>query len=482
MSLAISAPLSDARFCVPGPSADAASKFQYDATEARGKRKTAKQYTTSEDLILDSSKRAKLQANGRDLARNFSIASWMIRRHLDYVASFEFHCRTGNVEFDTQVEMFMDRWAKRWNCDRAGRHALPKMIRLAEIRRVIDGDVGLLKLASGHVQGIESDRIKNPIGEIADRGMWIHGVKVDEGGRAKAYALWNRTRSGLRFDRTVAASNMAMLGYFDRFDQIRGISPLSSALNPLRDVYENFDLALVKAKVAQLFAMIFYRESTDGLGDQLIQEGEAASGDTPATNDKYEVDFGRGPIKLELDPGDKAQFLDTKHPSSEFQMFTELVIQVALKALDIPFSFYNESFTNFFGSRAAWLHYQRSCKPKSADLRELLDELTFWRLSLAILDDELILPGKMTLSDIQWEWVPTGMPWWDPAKEINGDLLAIGAGLDNPQRIVKERGRGDFYDNVDRIKEAMEYAVKQGVPLSFVTQPNEIIVQETDAP
>lgn len=480
MSLAITAPLSDARFCVPGPSADAATKFQYDATEARGKRKTAKQYTTSEDLILDPSKRAKLQANGRDLARNFSIASWMIRRHLDYVASFEFHCRTGNVEFDTQVEMFMDRWAKRWNCDRAGRHALPRMIRLAEVRRVIDGDVGLLKLASGHLQGIESDRIKNPIGEIADRGMWIHGIKVDDGGRAKAYALWNRTRSGLRFDRTVAASNMALLGYFDRFDQIRGISPLSSALNPLRDVYENFDLALVKAKVAQLFAMVFFRAGTDSVGDQLAEEGQEASGDTPATRDKYEVDFGRGPVKLELEPGDKAEFLDTKHPSSEFQMFTELVIQVALKALDIPFSFYNESFTNFFGSRAAWLHYQRSCKPKSADLRELLDELTFWRLSLAILDNELVLPGKMTLSDIQWEWVPTGMPWWDPAKEINGDLLAIGAGLDNPQRIVKERGRGDFYDNVDRIAEAMDYATKKGVPLSFVTQPNEIIVQEKD--
>jgi capsid protein len=99
---------------------------------------------------------------------------------------------------------------------------------------------------------------------------------------------------------------------------------------------------------------------------------------------------------------------------------------------------------------------------------------------LAIIDGGLKLPGKMTLNELQWEWVPVGMPWWDPAKEINGDLLAIGAGLDNPQRIVKERGRGDWYDNVDRIAEAHAYAKSKGLDLSFMPQPNQIVVQEVE--
>lgn len=471
MSLAFASPLSDARFCVPGPRAEEVSQFQYDATDARGKRKTAKQYTTSEDLILDPSKRSKLVANGRDLARNFAIASWMIRRHLDYVASFEFHCRTGNVDFDGQVESFVERWSKPWNFDRAGRHNLARMIRIGEIRRVIDGDIGFLKLADGRLQGIEGDRIKNPTGETS--GQWLHGVNVDGGGRARAYALWDRSRSGLTFNRTVPASRLELLGYFDRFDQVRGISPLASALNPLRDVYEGFDLALAKMKVAQLFAMIFTSKSLDGAGTTTSTEDEEGKF-------KYEVDFGKGPIKLELEENEDAKFLTDNHPSSEFQTFSELIIQVALKSLDIPFSFYNESFTNFFGSRAAWLHYQRSCKPKQNDLRELLDSLTYWRVMLGVLDGDIQLPGKMTISDIQWEWVATGMPWWDPAKEINGDLLAIGAGLDNPQRIVKERGRGDFYDNVDRLAEAKAYAESKGVNLSFMPQLLEVNVQSED--
>lgn len=469
MSLVVTGTLSDATFSVPGLRAEgnAATRFGYDATEARGKRKTAPTYSGSEDTILDATKRRKVLDNGRDIARNFAVACWMIRRHLDYVASFEFHCRTGNVAFDTQVETFMERWSRAYNCDAAGRHPLPKMIRIAETRRVIDGDVGLLKMADGRLQGIEADRIKNPIGEIMETtrsGMWVHGVKVDDAGRAATYAIHRREKTRLTFDRLVPAHRMCMLGYFDRFDQVRGISPLVSGLNPLRDVYENFDLALAKAKLNQLFAMAIFSEATQGTGEHTVTEEDE---DTPLNN-RYEVDFGRGPIKLELDPGDRAEFLESKNPSREFQDFTTLVLQVALKALDIPFSFYNESFTNFFGSRAAWLHYQRSCKPKQDDIRELLTRLTLWRLMLAILDGELKLPAGMVLDDVSFEWVATGMPWWDPAKEINGDLLAIGAGLDNPQRIVKERGRGDWYDNVDRIAEALEYARKKKVPLSFL--------------
>lgn len=469
MTMHVSGNLAEATITVRGIDAPAASgmRFSYDATETRGRRRTAPTYSGPEDSILDTTRRRKAIDNGRDIARNFAVASWMIRRHLDYVASFEFHCRTGNVDFDYQVERFIERWSRPYNCDAAGRHSLHKMIRIAETRRVVDGDVGLLKLSDGRIQGIESDRIRNPLGEIMEttrRGEWVHGVRVDDAGRAASYAVYRREKNRLVYDRIVPAARMCMLGYFDRFDQVRGISPLMAALNPLRDVYENFDLALAKSKISQLFAMAIYSEATQGTGEHIVTE----EGDDPPSGNRYEVDFGRGPIKLELDPGDRAEFLESRNPSSEFQNFTTLVMQVALKALDIPYSFYNESFTNFFGSRAAWLHYQRSCIPKQADIRDLLNRLTIWRLMLAILDGDLVLPRGVELDDVSFEWVATGMPWWDPAKEINGDLLAIGAGLDNPQRIVKERGRGDWYDNIDRIAEARAYAEMKGVPLSFI--------------
>ena len=126
------------------------------------------------------------------------------------------------------------------------------------------------------------------------------------------------------------ARNSWLLGYFDRFDQTRGISPLASALNSFRDTYEGFDLALAQSKVAQLFALAIKRNSIKAVEDLEEQEGPAKYRD--------EIDFNRGPVLLELDPGDVAEFLQSNNPSSNWQAFMNLVIAASLKALDIPFS------------------------------------------------------------------------------------------------------------------------------------------------
>lgn len=143
-----------------------------------------------------------------------------------------------------------------------------------------------------------------------------------------------------------------------------------------------------------------------------------------------------------------------------------LVIAVSLLALDLDFSFFDSSHTNFFGSRAALMHYVRSCKTKRAALQEVLDLVTVWKLAVWIAAGLLVLPGKMTLADLVWQWVADGIPWWDPSKDIDGNIKAVRSGLDNPQRICIETGT-DFFDNVDQIAEAHKYAESKGVTLSY---------------
>jgi capsid protein len=133
------------------------------------------------------------------------------------------------------------------------------MIRLTELQAVLRGDCGLLKIATARCRA-SSDRIRNPLGTDNVTPDWVHGVKIDDAGRAKAYAIHKRQIWGwFTLDRIVGAQNLILHGYYDRFDQVRGISPIVTALNPLRDVYEASDLALAKAKVEQLFALAFYR-------------------------------------------------------------------------------------------------------------------------------------------------------------------------------------------------------------------------------
>lgn len=450
------------------------SMFGYDALEPNGRRKKTSRHVYREDFHTRGNKHRGLQENAADLVRNLSLAGWMVRRHLDYVAQFEFHGRNDNDELNRQLEALMAEDARPSRCDVSGRFGREKMFRLAEARRVLDGDTGLVKLRDGRLQGIQADLLRDP-GKVPANEQWINGVLVNGFGRPLAYGVHKRKGySATEFTRRVNATNMIHYGFFDRYagDQVRGVSPLVSALNPLRDVYENFSFALAKAKVSQLFAMAFYRDSQDSV---MPVEADANQGSLDADVDGIEEPRGFQAFMksdtryIDLNPGEKAEVIESKQPSTEFQNFTALVIQVALKSLDLPFSFYDESHTNFFGSRAAWMHYERSCKDKRDDQIEMRRNYTQWKLQQWIAGGRLVLPAGVLPSNVRFEWVPRGMPFWDPSKEIRGHVSAIKAGIDTPQRICRSTGT-DYFDNVDAIQKAIQYAEEKGVPLEFAMQ------------
>ncbi len=143
-------------------------------------------------------------------------------------------------------------------------------------------------------------------------------------------------------------------------------------------------------------------------------------------------------------------------PPAALDTFWDLVIAVGLKALDIPYSFYNERFTNYSGSRTAWLHYDRAAADKRSDQIQARKKWTYWQLQTAIVNKQWSLPSKMTLRDLRFAWHPRGMPWWKPSEEIVGDLKAIAGGLSNVQLVCQQRDT-DFFENIDRNLEALQY-------------------------
>ena len=422
--------------------------------------------------MLPARSRQQLTANARDLDQNYAVAAWMIRRHLDYVASFNFRATTDDPATNQRLEALIEQHSRPANCDIARRHGLARLLRLAEARRTIDGDCLLVKYSSGHMQAIESDRIRDPQNVDQLTAEYTQGVRHTQSGMATGYAVHNRTPSGqYDYQRTVQAQNTFFLAYYQRFDQIRGISPLAVAVNPLRDTYENFDYALARAKVSQLFGLVFYRDGGDSYDDIGDTESDGAGG--------YDVSFGDGPVKLDLDPGDRAEFLESKTPAKEFVDFNQTMISLAMKALDLPYSFYSENFTNFFGSRGALLHYQKSAENKRADLIELLNQITTWWVSSDIADGKLSAPPSG--GELTWEWIPTGLPWWRPGEEIAAEVAAIQSGLRTRTEILKSRPIPvDFREHVDRLAEEEIYLREKGVSVDFGPGDTSESMQPTD--
>jgi capsid protein len=266
--------------------------FGYDAVVDSKRRRSPQVQVMSEDSQLRPADRKKLVATARDLPRNYAIAAWMIRKHLDYVSTFGFQARTPNKAFNKRLERLLTQYSRAVLFDVAARHSRQRFLRLAEARRTLDGDVGILKLSSGRVQAIEGDRIRTPIGEIPgglDPDKIIHGVRVSKGGKAQAYCLCDRSKwgGGFRFNRMVPARHLYLHGYFDRFDQVRGIGLVAPGINTLQDTYENITYALAKAKVSQFFAVKFTRQADEAIGD--ISGGVDSEGNEDKS--EYDVDF-----------------------------------------------------------------------------------------------------------------------------------------------------------------------------------------------
>ncbi|MGC3968943.1 MAG: phage portal protein [Pirellulales bacterium] len=447
------------------------ARWQYDAVESRGKRRQPAVRLAAEDDILTASKRRIANANTLDLNRNLSLFGWAVRRHLDYVTSFEFHPQGKDPGLKRELTDFFWRIAARQRIDAQGRQSWAGMFRMLEAQAVLAGDDGLLIYDDGSTQGMEGGRVVDPPNVEQRGGRWVQGVKINDKGRHLAYAIHNRVGNRLEFSKTVSASNMIWHGYYDRWDQTRGISPILSAVNPLRDAYENFDYALQTAKVRSLLTFAFFRKSGGAIGEPMPGAGQPTTdGQGQTKRTPYQVNFGEGPVIIDLDPDDDAKFLESNSPGMSFQEFMKLDIMVALKALDIPFSFFDEAHTNFFGSRGSWLHYERACLARREPLQDAQDRLFLRNLLIAIRDGDFDLP-RAGMSALQWEFVPRGIPWWKPSEEVRGDLDACAAGIDNLESVCLKRGTGSVYENIDKNAAVIEYAKNKGITLVLGGQP-----------
>ena len=446
----------------------------YDAAESTNRRKAPRTILRAEDDVADKTIRRQLTATTRDVRRNISVARWMINKHLDFVVSHNFKARTGDPGFDRELETFLKFASHKKRFDIRRMHPRRRFMRILEASRTVDGDVFGLKLRGGSLQGVEGDRVRDPSRRASRRG-WVHGVELNPNGSPRNYAIHRRVnKSSFQWERNVRANRIIPFGYFDRFDQYRGVSPMASAIRDLGDVYEGFDYALAREKVNQLFTLVLYRDAQESFfetdGDNVDTEREP-----------YEVDFSKGPNVLDLDAGDRADFLRAPGTETNSQQFWDTVIAIALKSLDIPFSFYREDFTNFFGSRAALLLYLKSCKDKRLDVVDFLDEWFRWRLREGELLGEIRIPSGFDVENVcnAWTWIPDGVPWWNPLQEVKANVEAINNHLRSREEIRQEQF-GDSWENdvLPVLVKEKELLAEAELPVPTVSSTLEIMPSE----
>ena len=436
----------------------------YQALNPKNRRRSTTRHVRSEDFLLNDSRRQALSANALDVWRNMGLLGWAIRRTLDYCCLWDFQPRTGDPGLNAALKQLMARDCEPEQIDTFGRMDWDDFRRVAESQKLLTGDAFFIKLADGTLQMVEGAYCRNPTFSRRDKQQWVNGAKLSRG-RVQAWNFQEEDPlTAARTDRAVRAGNVWQHCQFEaRPNVIRPQSPIVAALNEFRDLDETLDHMRAKVKLDQLFGLAFGRKP----------DAEAFDEDDPQASDAQEgsarvVDFGDGPAVFDLDDGETVTPIQSANPASATQDFTRLCLAIALKVLDLPYNFFDEAHTNFFGSRAAWLLFERACHARRKTQDRLHRKMTTWRLWRWVLPVELggtgeiALPGSMQVQDIQFRWVPRGVAWWKPQEELDTALRSVAAGLKSMQDVCDEHGFGDYMDNVREIQSERDELARLG--------------------
>lgn len=437
----------------------------YDAVKQGTSRRRIHISSEPEDSILNSGGRQSVLSQGRDAIRNFTLAGFVVRKHLQSVAWYEFRAKTGIAWLDDELKRRVEKWQRPQFCDITGRRSFAELIYLIELLRVVDGDVFILLLRNNRLQVIEGDRVRSSgVGTDLSGPEWVQGVKVNKAGKPIAYAICDRGQyGGFTLNRIVNSDNCKMLGYYQRADQIRGVSLLTPALRAISYLYDGLDLALAKLKLEQILGLKTMTDDTSGIG---YSEDEDREGDI---HKRAVEKLGPGILHLELRQGEDAAFMESNNPSRNYQDFVEQTTRLIFAALDIPYSFYDGSKTNYYGSEGEFEQYIDSVERKQQATINLLDDIFVnWLVPnwLTDPDDPLFLPPGVSPADLYGRagWHGAGLPAWRMLRRVKELLVAVQAGFLPASEAVGDYGY-DLASNLEELAKIKNRAEELGLSL-----------------
>ena len=131
---------------------------------------------------------------------------------------------------------------------------------------------------------------------------------------------WTRVEA---YGKKTGRQNVLLLLQRERAGQLRGVPLLAPVLESLKQLGRFTDAELTAAVISAMFTVFITKEDQSSeipLGEMLPQEVQV---DTP---DKTSVELAPGAF-IDLNPGEKVEFADPKHPATGFEAFMNAIVK-----------------------------------------------------------------------------------------------------------------------------------------------------------
>jgi lambda family phage portal protein len=447
-----------------------------------------------------------VRERARDLSKNNDYAKHFIRlNQINVVGPDGFTLQMDAGERNAKGEWVRDddannriedawaEWSRKKYCTVNGRLSLRGLEHLLIASCARDGE-GMIRLVRDRsskfgltLQGIAAEALDELHNRELPSGNIIKmGVELDIWKRPVRYWLRRykpelELYGGLQYSYDYLSFNADEIihGFDMEYEnQTRGVSWMVQSMFRLKQLTSYEEAALVNARTAA--AKMGFLESATGEGGEYQGQGETPDGDIIS-----QVEPG---VLEQLPVGMTFAPWDPKYPDAQHDMFVNSILRGVASGCGISFNTFANNLreVNYSSIRAGLLVERDAWMMKQAWMRETFLEPVFeaW-LEMAILTGAVRLKDGM--QNFQKynrpKFIGRRWPWVDPIKDIEAQILALQAGLDDPYTAAARDGK-DLEEVYKRLADAKKLATSLGLTLKLdeikAARPSSAVAQAVE--
>lgn len=425
--------------------------------------------------VTDRGSREYVRARARDLERNSDVMNSVIGAYKRNVVGngFQLQAKTKKASVNKDLEKLWKKWCKARNCDVTGTQSLNQILRMAVVRKKVDGGILFVKrytrdgILPFSLQMIEVDELDTTqIIPSTGTHRVIGGIEYNEYNRPTGYWITQYQPDGFTISEPTYLKAEDVIFYYTkkRPSQIREMSDMSQTLTRIRDVNEFMTAVSVKQRIEACLSVFIKKQlPVTGMGRSSV-----ASSDERFSYDGKTLTPGM--IK-ELNAGDDVEVVNPTGQSADATSFVKLQQRLVGAGQGISYEATSRdmSQSTYSSARQGMIEDEMTFGEEQEQLLSILDEIyeTFVI--------SCVLAGKIKVEDfwdnkddyLEHEWVKQPKKWIDPEKEAKAIKTALNTGVKTFKQVAAEEGT-DWRSQIDDMVEVLEYADKKGIDLRGV--------------
>lgn len=418
--------------------------------------------------------RDKIRARARDLERNSDIAQSVIQAFKRNVVGkgYTLQAKSGNDEINNQLESLWRRWCRAANCDVAGAQSFNQLIRMAVVRKKVDGGILFVKrytrggLTPFKLQLLEVDELDTGAFTPRHAGNKVmDGVEYDAAHRAVGYFFRQYDVDGWQTSRSVYVSAKDVIPYWSktRPSQLREISDMAPVITRVRDANEFITAVTVAKRVAACLA-VFIKRALPSIG---------GLGRNDMARKRFNYDGRRltpGMIS-ELNVGDSIDVVEPKGTGGDAADFVKMQWGLIGAGQGLSYEAVSRDMNHatYSSARQAAIEDESAFTEDIELLCEVMSEIYETFVISCYLAGLLQAPDFFANKEkyLAHYWVKAPKKWIDPAKEAAANKIALQTGQKTFADIAAEQGK-DWKEAIIEMAEVIQFGREQGIDMGGV--------------